>query len=74
MAAKGAPSGRATIQILVNGVPVGEPVNLNGNRIYINQEQLVGEVNLTETKQNEIRMVTVNSGQGQMDYLRFVPN
>jgi uncharacterized surface protein with fasciclin (FAS1) repeats len=74
VAAKGAPSGRATIQILVNGVPVGEPVNLNGNRIYINQEQLVGEVNLTETKQNEIRMVTVNSGQGQMDYLRFEPN
>lgn len=67
-------SGRATIQVLLNGVPVGEPINLNGTGVWHVQEQLVGVVNLTETKQNEIRMVTVNSGQGQMDYLRFVPN
>ena len=73
ISAKGG-NGRATIQLLVNGVPLGEPVNLNGNYVWTNQEILVGEVNLTETKENEIRMVTVNSGQGQMDYVRFEPN
>ena len=73
VAAKGG-SGRATIQMLVNGVPVGEPVNLNMGGIWSVQERLVGEVNLTETTENEIRMVTVNSGQGQMDYVRFEPN
>lgn len=73
VAAKGG-AGRATIQMLVNGVPVGEPIDLNGTGVWIVQEQLVGEINLTETKENEIRMVTVNSGMGQMDYLRFEPN
>jgi uncharacterized surface protein with fasciclin (FAS1) repeats len=73
VAAKGG-SGRATIQILVNGVPVGEPIDLNGGGVWVVQEFLVGEVNLTETTENEIRMVTVNSGMGQMDYVRFEPN
>lgn len=65
--------GRATTQFLVNGVPLGEPVDLNAGGIWLVQEQFVSEINLIETKENEIRMVTVNSGQGQMDYLRFEP-
>ncbi len=73
IAAKGG-GGRATVQTLVNGVPVGEPINLNGTGVWHVQETYVAEINLTETKENDIRLVTVNSGQGQMDYLRFEPN
>lgn len=65
-------SGRATIQILVNGVPIGEPINMVGPRWY-SVEVLVGEINLPETTENEIRVVTVVNGAGQLDHLRFVP-
>ncbi|MCB0652167.1 MAG: fasciclin domain-containing protein [Saprospiraceae bacterium] len=73
IAAKGG-GGRATVQMLINGVPVGEPINLNGTGVWAVQESYVAEINLTETKENDIRLVTVNSGQGQLDYLRFEPN
>lgn len=72
VSAKGG-SGRATIQLLVNGVPVGEPLDLNFGGVWAATEGYVGELNLTETTENVVRMVTVNSGQGQMDYLRFEP-
>lgn len=65
-------AGRATIQILVNGVPIGEPVNMVGGRWYV-VERFVGEVLLPDTRANEIRLVTVVNGMGQMDYLRFEP-
>lgn len=65
-------SGRATIQILVNGIPIGEPINMVGPTWY-SVEVLVGEINLPETKENEIRIVTIVNGVGQLDHLRFVP-
>lgn len=65
-------SGRATIQVLVNGIPIGEPLAMTGGTWYL-VEKLVGEVNLPETTENEIRIVTVVNGQGQLDYLRFEP-
>jgi len=68
-------SGRATIQILINGIPVGEPVNMNGHPsgAWIAEELFVSEVNLTETAENDVRFVTVVNGFGPMDYLRFEP-
>lgn len=66
-------SGRATIQVLINGVPIGEPIDLNGSGSWYNTEFYVGEVNLTETRENDIRLVTVASGMGQLDIVRFEP-
>lgn len=63
--------GRAVFQTLVNGVPVGEPVSMIGSYIVVEEE--IGEVNLTETKEQDVRLVTVIGGQGQMDYIRFEP-
>lgn len=65
-------SGRATIQVLVNGIPIGEPINMAGPSWY-SVEKFVGEINLPETKENEIRIVTVVNGVGQLDYVRFEP-
>lgn len=66
-------SGRATVQVLVNGIPVGEPINLNGYRNFTHQEFVVSEINLSDTRENDIRFVTVVNGQGQLDYLKFEP-
>jgi uncharacterized surface protein with fasciclin (FAS1) repeats len=66
-------AGRATIQTLIDGVPVGEPIDLNGNRVYWQQELYVDQVTLPDTKNYDVRFVTVANGQGQMDYLRFEP-
>ncbi|MCF8378951.1 MAG: fasciclin domain-containing protein [Bacteroidales bacterium] len=66
-------SGRATVQMLIDGTPVGEPVNTNGNRVYWQQELFVDQVTLPETKSYDVRFVTVVNGQGQLDYIRFEP-
>jgi uncharacterized surface protein with fasciclin (FAS1) repeats len=73
LAAKGAPSGRATVQVFINGAPIGEPANLNGNGSYWVYETFVGEINLTETQVNNFRLVTVSSGVGLMSHVRFEP-
>ncbi len=65
--------GRATIQIFINDAPIGEPINLNGVGSWYVHEFYVGEVHLTETQQNTIRMVTVNSGTGLLSHVRFEP-
>ena len=65
--------GRATIQIFINGAPIGEPIDLNGEGRWYVYESYVGEVNLTETQQNTIRMVTVSSGAGLLSHVRFEP-
>lgn len=66
--------GRATVQLLVNDLPIGEPIDLNEGPIaWYNHEHYVGEVTFRQTKQNDIRIITVESGQGQMDYVKFVP-
>lgn len=66
-------SGRATIQIFINGAPIGDPVDLNGIGSWYVYEHYVGEINLTETKQNTIRMVTVVPGAGLLSHVRFEP-
>lgn len=65
--------GRATIQIFINDAPIGEPINLNGMGTWAVEEWYVGEVNLTETKANTIRMVTVGDGAGLLSHVRFEP-
>ncbi len=65
--------GRATIQVFINDLPVGEPINLNGEGRWYVYEHFVGEVNLTETKENTIRLVTVSSGAGLLSHVRFEP-
>jgi uncharacterized surface protein with fasciclin (FAS1) repeats len=65
--------GRATIQVFINDAPIGEPVNLNGIGSWYTQEFYVGEVNLTETQQNTIRLVTVGSGAALLSHVRFEP-
>ncbi len=66
-------SGRATIQVFINGIPIGEPIDLNGAGTWYVYEHYVGEINLTETKQNTIRMVTVAAGAGLLSHVRFEP-
>jgi hypothetical protein len=65
--------GRATIQIFINDAPIGEPINLNGMGTWYVEEWYVGEVNLTETRVNTIRMVTVGDGAGLLSHVRFEP-
>ena len=66
-------AGRATIQVFINDAPIGEPINLNGIGSWWTYEQFVGEVNLTETQQNTIRLVTVGSGAALLSHVRFEP-
>jgi uncharacterized surface protein with fasciclin (FAS1) repeats len=65
--------GRATIQVFINDAPIGEPINLNGIGSWYTLEHYVGEVNLTKTQQNTIRMVTVGSGAALLSHVRFEP-
>ncbi|MCB8995364.1 MAG: fasciclin domain-containing protein [Bacteroidales bacterium] len=66
-------AGRATVQMLIDGNPVGEPINTNGNGVYWQTELFVDQVTLPDTKNYDVRFVTVVNGQGQMDYIRFEP-